>query len=214
MISPRISAPRASRAFEVFQRENRRAFAEHQAGALAVERPAFLRRRGLERIEADEDQLGDARRSRRSGRAGSGPSGCIRRRGRWRSCRRRRHSRSPDRARKCRGLLRVDDRLFAAGSWRSSEGDCRSVRGRAEGSGNNLRRNVMPPLVVPTTVSSGLNPGSASSASSSAPIIMCEARCRRSAATASLPWRAQLLVRNLAGGLAAALLDREPRPRA
>ena len=47
------------RGIEIFQREKRRAFAENHSGALAIERPAFFRRRGLERIEADENQLGE-----------------------------------------------------------------------------------------------------------------------------------------------------------
>src|SRR4051794_28297762 len=48
------------RGFEVLQRENRRAFAEHQTAALAVEGSAFLRRCRLQRIEADEDELRDS----------------------------------------------------------------------------------------------------------------------------------------------------------
>ena len=59
MISARISAPRAAAGVEIFERKDGRAFTEHQAAALAVKRPAFLRRRRLERIKSDKDQLGN-----------------------------------------------------------------------------------------------------------------------------------------------------------
>ena len=81
------------RLLEIFQRKKRRAFAEHKAAARAVEGPALVRRRRLQRIEADKDQFARARRSRRSGCGRSGRSGCIRRHARSRSCRRRRRSR-------------------------------------------------------------------------------------------------------------------------
>ena len=46
-------------ALKIFERKNRHAFAENQTAALAIERPATFRRRRLERIEADKDQLGE-----------------------------------------------------------------------------------------------------------------------------------------------------------
>ena len=59
MISARIFAPRARARFEIFQRENRRAFAREPFRCGRVEGPAFFRRRRLERIETDKDQLGE-----------------------------------------------------------------------------------------------------------------------------------------------------------
>ena len=48
----------ASRVPARFEDEKRGGFAEEQAGAVQVEGPAFFDGRGLETIEADEDQLG------------------------------------------------------------------------------------------------------------------------------------------------------------
>ena len=47
------------RRIEVLQQEDRCAFTQNQAGAFTIEWPASFRRRGLERIEPDEDQLGE-----------------------------------------------------------------------------------------------------------------------------------------------------------
>ena len=46
--------------FEIFQGKDRRAFAENQASALAIEGPATFRCRRLQRIEADKHQFGDS----------------------------------------------------------------------------------------------------------------------------------------------------------
>src|SRR5438552_1643334 len=49
-----------TRAFQVFKREYRRAFAENHSGTVAIERTTFFRCRCLQRIESDKDQFGDS----------------------------------------------------------------------------------------------------------------------------------------------------------
>src|SRR6266849_3622091 len=46
-----------ARVFQILQREHGRALAQNHSGALAIERPAFLRSGRLQRIESDEDEF-------------------------------------------------------------------------------------------------------------------------------------------------------------